>query len=204
MKQPLLKAFITLEHRDKNGKVLYREHRPSHSWVENYYCLVMCQASGNSAQEATYGLEFYEPDGTKKSYTTWCVHPYPAVDGFWGDMDSQGDIYGPVIGTGTGTETFTDYVLGTIIAHGAGSGQMVHSDMTRTYSLSGTRHKNKVNRTFTNNSGASITVNETGLYAESGYANDQMMINRDLISAIAVANSESLYVAYTIQLTFPE
>ena len=204
MKQPVLEAYITLEHRDKNGKVLYREHRPSHSWVENYYVLVMCQASGNSCEETTYGLEFYKTDGTKKTSNDYCAYPYNSVKGLWFYADPDTAINGSVVGTGTGAESYTAYDLGTLIAHGTGSGELVHSDWTRTYSLSGTTHKCKIDRTFTNNSGASITVNETGLYAFMYPTNNDVLINRDLISAIAVANSESLYVAYTIQLTFPE
>jgi len=115
---------------------------------------------------------------------------------------------GIVIGTGNAANTTSTYALQSQIQNGTGAGQMQYG-ATNVASLvtSGNTVSFQVNRTFTNNSGASITVAEVGIYC--GLATNQttgawstFALARDVLATpVTVANTTPITVYYTIQLT---
>ena len=113
--------------------------------------------------------------------------------------------FGIVVGTGTTAESNTDYALATQIAQGTGSGQLDYGAHSFTVpTVVGSNVDLLVSRTFTNSSGASITIREIGIYCESrvSTAYYYFCILRDVLTTpAAVANGEILTVQYTIRTT---
>ena len=133
-----------------------------------------------------------------------------SVVGFvaWGfNIGSGSSTYGIVIGTGNAPNTTNTYALESQIANGTGSGQMQYgATTTGNVTTSGNTISVTSGRTFTNNSGASITVAEVGVYMQASalYSNavQQWAFARDVLaSPITVANTTPISVYYTFQLT---
>jgi len=162
---------LTIEVKNKNGKVIKQHKQHSHSFVEsflNYLYILWTQTSPVPAANMNY------------------------VDGLQ-------------IGTGTTTPTPNDTALTSPIANGKGSGQMVYpSAPTFTAPVvSGDTTSMTIKSMFVNNSGASITVTEVGLFTQwtsndYGYG----MITHDLLSSpVTVPNNASITIIYTISVT---
>lgn len=200
------KAYLYVEHRDKNGKVLHIINRESHSWVDNYYNWLTSITMGYDST-ATNSSRLVDYGGTTRgSNEIPQSGPHAAGYQIWVDNTSSPPS-GVVIGTGTDAEDCTDYYLSSVVDDGTDSGKMEYSANTLTYALVGTTHKNTIGRTFSNNSGGSITVIEYGLVGilRMAFGLGAYLLNRDKeLHGIAISNGETIYVAYTIQLTFPE
>lgn len=120
-------------------------------------------------------------------------------------VESEADN-GTVIGTGTTTETNTDTKLETRITDGATSGKMEYDEHTYTTTAVVSTNVDFVwNRTFTNNSGASISVTEIGLYCESYRTAQQIAVDmclaREVVTSTAVADGQTLLVKFTMRTT---
>ena len=116
---------------------------------------------------------------------------------------SGNSSYGIVIGTGSTANSTSTIALQSQIVNGTGSGQMQYgANNYSSIAISSNTVSFQMNRTFTNNSGASITVAEVGLYLWAGYTNQAFAIERTVLaSAVTVANTTPITVYYTIQLT---
>lgn len=105
--------------------------------------------------------------------------------------------YGVVVGTGVGAEANDDYQLGTKIAHGTGSGELEYEGTNWAYPHDEAGGKEfDIWRSFHNDSGGSITVQEFGIYAYhycwvsgSTYSNEIFLIIRDVDSLVIADNS---------------
>lgn len=111
---------------------------------------------------------------------------------------------GIVVGTGTNAVTNTDSSLQTKIAHGAGAGQLQYGSMGFTEAaVVGANVDLILSRTFTNNSGGSITVEEVGIEAimrDSGGTDRDFLLARDLATQ-AIADTASATAQYTLRTT---
>jgi hypothetical protein len=119
---------------------------------------------------------------------------------------------GIVIGTGTTPTSEGDYGLATIVAHGAGSGQMLYyGGFVQNFSIAGGAISFDIVKTIENNSGGSITVNEIGLNVGGDNGNSDtanyeyplyffLAARNVLTTGVTVANGEILKVTYTIQV----
>jgi len=109
---------------------------------------------------------------------------------------------GIVIGTSNVANSPSTYALGGQIGNGTASGQMQYGATNVTsLTTSGNTVSFQVNRTYTNNSGASITVAEVGIYFSDGGLGGFAFARDVLASAVTVANTTPITVYYTIQLT---
>jgi len=114
--------------------------------------------------------------------------------------DSAGDAsYGMQVGTGTAANSTSTYALASQIANGTGSGQLYYGSHSYVIWSAGST-STVVSRSFTNSSGASITVSEVGLVWESN-GNTFIMIRDVLSSSFTVANDGLFNVQYTISIT---
>jgi hypothetical protein len=203
---PIPEVFIELEVRNKDGRVIQMHRQRSHSWTRNAYNIIYYYLSAVQGTEAN-GLR------CQMTNSTW--HPIPYVmassNNVW---DSVGQGYrcyagyntmGIVVGTGVGEESFESYQLGTIIASGAGAGQLSYTEQEAPdVSTVGTTKKTIWVRYFNNNSGGSIGVNEVGLIIYFCYQGGFYLTERNkLSSTVTVPNTGQLKVTYTIQLTYP-
>ena len=205
----VLKAFLELEVRDKNGKLIYQKRQESHSWVRNAYNHLFSQMAAVNCLAAD-GLSVKDTGGTERT-GNWPV----GYSDYSQDFRTDGHGYkaaaadatrGIVVGTGSDAEDFEDYALGSQISNGTGAGQLSYI-ASEVYSVStlATTKKAELVRYFNNNSGGAITVNEVGLYLGLWAGNMiKMMTCRDLVSGgVEVPDTGQLKVTYTIQLTYP-
>lgn len=182
----------------KDGKVL--ADRSSHSWTKNHWLHMFCACSGypNTSGDS---LSLTDVDNTERATVSRqiCITKESEFKGGAGDATQ-----GIVIGTSTTAEAFTDYALGTKVAHGTAATQMEYSIMGEA-GFAGTKEITWT-RYFTNSSGSSITVGEIGLIKNldaSGSANYDFLVARDVLSpTVAVANTEILQVDYTITMVW--
>lgn len=116
------------------------------------------------------------------------------------------NTFGLMVGTGSTAVTMTDRALDTKIVHGTSSGQMEHGASTHSApQQSGDDASWTQTRVFTNSSGGSITVAETGIYCtteDTGNTNREFLLVRDVLgSSVAVADNQSISVTYTIKIS---
>ena len=187
-----IKAYITTELFDRDGKLIFRWRRRSKSFVQALLAILY-----SHVRQADNTVSYKDIGGTlrliRNSGSSFALNA--------GDNDSS---YGLVVGTGSGAVAVTDYVLQTQIVHGTGSGQLDHgADSFGSLTISDPNASFTIYRDFLNSSGATITVNEEGLYAganDTGAVTRFFCIVRDVEAAgIAVADGQNLRVTYTIQ-----
>jgi len=214
---------LTVIVKDKDGKIIKVHKQRSHSFVSNFLSIL---ASSLSASEAynpgtAYGYWFRATTGTYVAY-----NPYGyLMDTIFDLNDSANDsTYGIVVGTGTSPPTPQDYQLGNQIVNGTGGGQLVYGAHTinpapQTISggnittssstpssgvlpVNGNTTSWQISRTFQNQSGASITVSEVGLYTKLASSGYYVMLAHDLLSSpISVPINAVLTIVYTISVS---
>jgi len=197
----LVKMDIELEVRDKNGKLIEFRRQKSDSFVKGLIGLLRgifrCVAGSAMTDEPITEL-----GGASKNFFS---QSYGTPGGFGRahacNAPAGNAAYGLIVGTGTTPVTMTDVALATKIAHGSGSGQLNYGAHTVDASvIDSTTAKFNFVRTFSNASGAAITVNEIGIYLsalDSAEAQWYICIARDIISGgVSVPNGSTLTVRY--------
>ncbi len=210
---------------DRNGVMREVIHQRSRSWTRNAYNDIFCQLGSVNGNNSTFGggyLNIKDTGGTVRygagmqglspftSPSSGSVINYETNTSY-GYLSAAGAVNGIVIGTGTGAESFEDYVLGTIIPNGTGAGQMsyiageapivTYDSGTKTLTVAWGRY-------FNNNSSGAIDVAESGIYSRQCYGSQSpatiTLVTRDLISpAVSVPVAGQLKITYTISLTYP-
>jgi len=189
-----VKAYLKIKVIDGNGKCTYYRRYRSRSFVANFLRVIFTNLSGQSI------------NNVNTSGGSYGISRFDSIAVNDGSNDSS---FGILIGSGTSAPSIIDSNLSQVISNGAGVGQMqygavsVYSPVTNTSTNSGYI---TVSRTFTNNSGSSITVSEVGLVAwsenETGQTSQFYLIIHDLLpSPITVPNGSSLSISYEIQVT---
>ena len=186
-----LKARINFIVRDIYGKVVLKKRQLSHSFVLALTDILYLGMSRTS-------ISVIDTSNTSRALGNHAINFSFTTTG------GQNDT-GIVVGTGFTAVAIGNYGLETIIAHGTGAGQLSYGTGSVAVPVtSGSTRKFWTVRTFTNNSGAAITVKECGIYciAYDGAANRYFCISRDVLaSPVAVGNGETLTVTYTISVT---
>ena len=210
LKIPVLKAYVELEVRDKDGKVIERRKQESRSWTRWAYNTLFCNLAcvdghiddnlsmkdtGENVRSGDLPAVLFRDHSCKASIETG--YALAAAAGI--------DITGIVVGTGTAAESFEGYQLATQIADGTGAGELSHVQAEDyTVATDGTTKTATQVRYFNNNSGAEITVNEVALYVRMSPGAYNYMTCRDLVSpGVAIPNTGQLKVTYTIELEYP-
>jgi hypothetical protein len=201
---------------DKDGVLVFDDKQRGHSWTRNFYNFlygILTRAPGGNSDNFGAGYMSGKQVGGTIDYSPYlsCASDSNNAVFTEGIVDVATDnACGIVIGTGDTAFSVDHYTLGTIIAHGASSGQMAYAAMAGASSAytSGTKTwKATLARIFNNNSGGSITVKETGLYAVfCMYANNltrYYMVERSVLDpTVPVANGAQLTVTYEISMDF--
>lgn len=152
-----LVRYLTWEIRDKHGQLISYEKKECNSYVRSFIELIH-----TSMSQAAVASGSIDTGGTTRTM----------IDGAYTLMMANAPLgntsYGIVVGTGSNAVAITDTALQTKIAHGNGAGQLAYGTMTFTNpSTSGSTRSFTLQRTFTNNSAGSITINEVGLYTSN-------------------------------------
>jgi hypothetical protein len=186
--------YVSVVVRDKNGRIVKRLRRKCKSYVRqliDHLNSFMTQGSVSSIDTGGATRTIV----ATSAYTARYMSLYGSSAGV--------TTHGVRVGTGTNAVAISDYALQTPIAEGTGAGQLTHgATSVGSPTTVGSSRQFTIARTFTNNSGASITVNEVGLYVETydGTAYRYYMIERTLLT-FAIANGASATVTYTIKVT---
>jgi hypothetical protein len=200
----LPKAVIEYEVRDKNGKLIEKGKFPAKSWVGNIVGLLSAILSTWSSSASFYAVQT-RSDLADTSGTARHIMLGTSASGVTlGGCAPAGETSaGIVVGSSDTPVSLSQYSLGALITHGTGSGQLTYG-ATNVETLSkDTTWLFRIVRTFTNNSGASVTVREIGLYVRLGmYPSPNYyscMLARDVpTSPISVPNGSTLTVRYII------
>ena len=177
--------FYEIEVYDKNGKLIDKKRGKGDSILSNWINLFIAIRGG-------YSYDFKNTNGQDVSIDTLSFvnssMKAPAGD----------DTFGIVVGTATDTVTMADFNLYGKISHGTGSGQLSYGETSEYNDASGMQWDRGLQRSFDNNSGADITINEIGLVMmiSDGSVNYFVMIARDVISATTVPNGGRVTIKY--------
>jgi hypothetical protein len=197
----LPKLWIEYEVRDKDGKLQSKGKFPAKSWVGNLVGLLSsliyggtCPTSGTTGYAYTPRADMVATDGSTQGITIW---GYNVTVG--GNAGAGVDTYGILIGASDTPVSIGQYNLGSKIAHGTGSGQMSYGTTTVEAITKNTTWFFRIVRTFTNNSGATITVREIGLFIQVTNPTKQVMLARDVLtSPINVPAGSTLTLRYIV------
>lgn len=194
--------FIGLQVKDRNGVLVFDDKQRGHSWTRNFYNLMFAYTSGvPTLPGSSFGAGYLTLKNTAGSFenTNW---PYLVSSGYYGS--TLGGVMGIRVGTGDTAFDEDHLTLAAAIAQGTGSGQLSHATGTAhstAYTAGSKTWKTTGSRIFNNNSGGSITVKETGIYA--WYSTTYFMVERTVLSpSVAVANGAQLTVTYEISMDF--
>lgn len=185
-----MKAYVTLELFNRQGKRVSRKRFGSRSFVEAFLSLLKAQIDpGTNVASVT------DTGGTDRTLVD-------ATTNF--SCLALSHDRGIVVGSGSTAVAVTDYKLATLIADGTSTDELSYGvQSVSAMTISDPNASFTIQRDFTNSSGAEITVNEVGIYAVGNYASPgatYFCIIRDLISGgQAVPDGQTLRVTYTIQ-----
>ena len=169
---------------DANGKNIFDETRGMHSYTINFLHHWLRVATA----EETAGL-------TEVNDTTFTMD-----DSYWNA--GVGHVRGVVVGSGTTASDFNDTKLETVIDHGTSAGELEYGDQSETTNETDGEYDVEVSRTFSNNSGGNVTVNEIGIYGStnataSATTNMHMLLREVLGSGITIPDAGSMTVDIT-------
>lgn len=193
----MMRLRLELEVRRPDGSIRYKEMQDVNSWVKNAANLFVV-----AFRAADLSLQFTNTSGAGPK----SLDLSGTTTNIWGmgDTFSIGNE-GIIVGTGTTAADKDDFDLETKIAEGSGSGQFTHGTMINYEGVLGTPtgFTNLIERTFQNDSGGTITINEVGLRNRwdtnlgAGATNETFLLVRDVLAAgVVVLDSEAVVVRY--------
>ena len=178
--------------RDRHGKVKSRERRRARSFLKQWNQLIAVQMLNVTMT----GSLLKDINGTDRNCD-------PHLQNF--RMEAHGSFTGCFPGTGGTAVAIDDYKLEAIITNGSGAGQLTYGAATTigAVGIAGSAAQFVASRSFTNDSGDTITVAEVGIYTAC-YVGDSryyMCAIRDVLGAPQdVLDTEVLTVNYTLEV----
>jgi hypothetical protein len=200
-----IRATITFRITNPDGTVVKEWTEPAHSLNYNFATLIWALWSASQAEMTDTG-------GT-------AIYVQGASGGAWSVTAASGNSsYGIVVGSGASagsTPSPTAYKLVAQIPQGTSSGQIEYgATSVGSVSQSGQTTQFTISRSFTNVSGATLTVTEIGIIVyvtgfamttvstASAVSSDYFLIAYDIpSSAISVQNGQTLTITYTFSVT---
>jgi hypothetical protein len=195
----LPKAVIEYEVRDKDGKLIEKGKFPAKSWVGNIIRLLNALwkvwTTTASYSKYTYTTPSVLLDTTN---TARPLKLYTESASNVGGAAPAGDTSaGILLGTSDTPVSLGQYNLLGLITHGTGAGQLSYGATVVEDLTIDTTYFFRIIRTFTNNSGGTITVREIGLFLKP--IEQSFMFARDVPpSPISIPAGSTLTVRYII------
>jgi hypothetical protein len=200
------KAYWEIEIRDKNGKLLERKRFKSHSWLRQFIDWLRMCAYQLKTTATVNTMTINDVTNTARTVpNTSTQYAGAFVMGY--NAPANTSDYGLVVGSGDAPNSISTYALASQIIHGSGSGQLIYGATTveAVANPSGGDLQFRVIRPFTNNSGASVTVKEVGIYGnlrDSGGADRSFAIARDVLpSPSSVPDGATMTLRYIPKIT---
>jgi len=195
--KPLLTARYRVVVRDAKGKIKYIEEAPSRSFILNFLYIWWLCFNLNS----TDSVSVTSPSGAQTTMTL--IQPM----GWYNWYDGPSAPYSGIqVGSGTSSPSASSPYLESLILNGTNPGQLEYSASSVTSpSVSSNPATLSVSKTFTNDSGGSVTVGEIGLAMQlrndnTGQYEAALMVHDVLSSAVSVPNGSTITVTYTLQV----
>lgn len=188
---PGIVGICEMEVVSKDGKVLHSDKKPMDSFVDN-----LCDALAIVLLNSMTGIELVNTSNVAK--TIFDYQQGSSVVALASD-----DSFGIVVGSGVGAFDHALYCLGTKIQEGVGAGQLLHGlEIATAPAWSATKWTFSKYRTFTNSSGAPVTVSEHGLYGKI-YPNVvyYSMLAREVFAPVALPDGSTMRITYNFELT---
>ncbi len=178
-------SLYEIEIYDKNGKLIKKERKKGDSILKNWMFLFYGMANGVQ-------WSFYDTNGNLQEINSVSVISCSLL------APSGDDSFGIIVGSGTTPVDLEDHNLASKIPNGTGSGQLSYGETSFYSSYNGLTYDMGGQRSFDNNSGADITINEIGLVMKvnDGSNNYYVLIMRDVISASTVPNGGRITIKY--------
>ena len=192
-----IKIFYEVEVKDKQGKLLTKQKGVSKSLLANFmhwFRAKVCNLSDETVVDTGGATRTILYGGSDFSYAFGRI-----------DSSDDNDDDGIMVGSGTVAVSPDDYQLASKIPHGTTTGHLDYGPHTvEAVTVSDNVSSFRISRTFTNLSGASISVQELGI---AMYAFDvdknviHFLILRDVLaSPISIPDGATLTVRYTFQV----
>jgi hypothetical protein len=175
-----------------HGKITKHQKGRAHSYLLNW--LTMVERELNGAITSPISM-------TDTSNTSRTVYPcgYSSTPYWMITAPATNTSYGILCGTSTAAITETDYKINTLIANGSSSGQLNYG---ATYIFqaqpAGNYTQIMIARSVTNNSGATITVNEIGIALVYNSGTYYFLVVHDLVTQ-AITTGSTYLIIYTMQ-----
>jgi len=198
-----------IEVKDKTGKLLKHYETPAKSWLKQFIQILKGEFATRYGYAAYSGnVNIVDETGTARGYPRATgSQPYDCQMNL-STLGDAGDVtQGIIVGTSDTPNSLTTYALGGKIAHGTGSGQLLYGAETveDVTNPSGNDLQFRITRTFTNNSGATITAKEVGLLIkklDSGGTARSWLAARDVLpSPVDVPDGATLTIRYVVKIT---
>jgi hypothetical protein len=197
-----------IEVKDKTGKLLKRYETPAKSWLKQFITILKGEfATRHGTTVGNANASVTDETGTARSYPLASSSGYGTVCNL-STLGDTGDVsQGIIVGTSDTPNVLGTYALGGKIAHGTSSGQLVYNPETveDVTNPSGNDLQFRLTRTFTNNSGATITVKEVGLLVKKWDASStsrSWLVARDVLpSPVDVPDGATLTIRYVVKIT---
>jgi len=191
--------MIGLEVRDGDGNVTLDDIQRGHSWTRNYwnnfYCFVCGSYNQSSGVHGPGTLTVLDNTGNPISYGNGYTYQPIDYDSIEGNVNG-----GIVVGSSNDVFDLNDYLMGSVISHGTGTGQLYYNLGYRNSSVYTTKVWSvDIVRVFNNNSTGNITVNEVGM---RGLAWHILFERSVLVTPIVLVPDSRITVSYTISMNF--
>lgn len=210
--------FIGLQVHDKNGILVFDDVQRGHSFTRNYYNLMFGMMSGargsNTSNFGAGHMSGRAIGGTIYGYYNYLTSSSSYSGGGFTNTGNNISSGGIVVGSDNTAFDKKQYALVSVIAHGNGTGQLAYQPMSEfstanipIYTAGTKTWQQQHARVMNNNSGASITVKEVGMYWFGGIyhasSSQCYMVERSVLDpTVAVANGAQLTVTYTISMDY--
>jgi hypothetical protein len=198
-----------IEVKDKTGKLLKHYITPAKSWLRQF--ITMLKGEFATRYGTTIGnanVTVVDESGTARTYPSHTTTYYYSDNTNLSTLGDAGDVtHGIIVGTSDTPNSLTTYALGGKIAHGTSSGQLLYGAETveDVTNPSGNDLEFRITRTFTNNSGATITTKEVGLLVKkidsTGTARSFLVARDVLPSPVDVPDGATLTIRYVVKIT---
>ena len=191
-RDPFPKLYLEYDIKDHYGRILRKgRRRRANSFVGNIIGLLSSISVTTGSTSVYYSLY---PDEIRDINNA--SRNIGMASGISAAASAGGHTSGIRVGTGTAPVTIDQFNLASPIVHGTGTGQLLYADtLVEGIARSATTWLFRVIRPFSNSSGATVTINEVGLF----FVN--VMLARDLTGGIPVPNGATITFRYIISLS---
>jgi len=198
-----------IEVRDKNGKLLIQKEAPARSWLKQFIVMLKGEfATRHGIDVGNNNVNVVDETGTARGYP---YHSSTTRSTYYLNLSTLGDAgdvtQGIIVGTSNTPNDLTTYALGGKIGHGTSLGQLLYGveSIEEVSNPSGNDLQFRITRTFTNNSGSTITVKEVGLLIKKydyAAASRSFLAARDILpSPVDVPDGATLTIRYVVKIT---